>query len=71
MEYIKKLDLIGAAVEVEYLGRPRLMVSVARIGNTPSVEIVCCGECRKRNGCVIFEGIADENGYCSMGERSD
>lgn len=38
MEYIKKIDLLSKAVEVEYLGRPRMMVSVAQIGEMPSVD---------------------------------
>lgn len=40
MEYIKKVDLLEKAVEVEYLNRPRLMVSVATIGKMPSIEAV-------------------------------
>ena len=40
MEYIKKVDLLAAAVEVEYLGRPRMMVSAAKIGMMPSIEAV-------------------------------
>lgn len=38
-EYIKKVDVLGKAVEVEYLGRPRLMVSVAQIGLMPAIEV--------------------------------
>lgn len=38
-EYIKKDDLLAKAVEVEYLGRPRLMVSVAQIGLMPAIEV--------------------------------
>ena len=38
-EYIKKDDILSAAVEVEYLGRPRMMVSVAKIGQLPAIEI--------------------------------
>lgn len=38
-EYIKKVDLLAKAVEVEYLGRPRLMVSVAQIGLMPAIEV--------------------------------
>ena len=39
MEYIKKVDLLSAAVEVEYLGRPRMMVSAAKIGTMPAVDV--------------------------------
>lgn len=45
-EYIKKDDLLAKAVEVEYLGRPRMMVSVAKIGQQPSIDIVRCCECK-------------------------
>ena len=55
-EYLKKVDLLSAAVEVEYLGRPRLMVSVAKIGQMPSIEAVpmeyhnkVCEELARRN----------------------
>jgi hypothetical protein len=56
MEYIKKIDFLNKAVEVEYLGRPRLMVSVAKIGQMPSIEAVpmeyhnkVCEELARRN----------------------
>ena len=39
MEYIKKVDLLDACVEVEYLGRPRMMVSAAKIGTMPAVDV--------------------------------
>lgn len=55
-EYLKKVDLLSAAVEVEYLGRPRMMVSVAKIGQMPSIEAVpmeyhnkVCEEMARRN----------------------
>lgn len=55
-EYLKKVDLLSAAVEVEYLGRPRMMVSVATIGKMPSIEAVpleyhnkVCEELARRN----------------------
>lgn len=38
-EYIKKVDVLSKAVEVEYLGRMRLMVSVAQIGLMPAIEL--------------------------------
>lgn len=36
-DYVKKVDLLAAAVEVEYLGRPRMMVSASKIGTMPGV----------------------------------
>lgn len=31
-------------------------------------RIVRCRECRKKMSCVTFEGIANEDGFCSLGE---
>ena len=66
MEYIKKVDLLAAAVEVEYLGRPRMMVSVATIGKMPSIEAVpmeyhdkVCEEMARRHQAEILELTAD------------
>ena len=46
-EYVKKANLLAAAVEVEYLGRPRMMVSAAKIEKIPGIDIVRCKECKK------------------------
>ena len=72
MEYIKKVDLLAAAVEVEYLGRPRMMVSVATIGKMPSIEAVpmeyhdkVCEEMARRHQAEILELTADRpQGEC-------
>ena len=45
-EYVKKANLLAAAVEVEYLGRPRMMVSAAKIEKIPGIDIVRCKECK-------------------------
>ena len=65
-EYLKKVDLLSAAVEVEYLGRPRMMVSVAKIGQMPSIEAVpmeyhnkVCEEMARRHQAEIAELTAD------------
>ena len=31
-------------------------------------RLVRCRDCRKKKACITFEGIANENGFCSMGE---
>ena len=31
-------------------------------------RIVRCKDCRKKYACVTFEGIGNEDGFCSMGE---
>ena len=66
MEYIKKVDLLSAAVEVEYLGRPRLMISAAKIGQMPSIEAVpmeyhnkVCEELARRHQAEILELTKD------------
>ena len=65
-EYLKKVDLLAAAVEVEYLGRPRMMVSVATIGKMPSIEAVpmeyhdkVCEAMARRHQAEILELTAD------------
>lgn len=65
-EYLKKVDLLAAAVEVEYLGRPRMMVSAAKIGMMPSIEAVpmeyhdkVCEEMARRHQAEILELTAD------------
>ena len=47
-EYVKVIDLLGACVEVEYLGRPRMMVSASKIAQLPSVEIPQWIPCEER-----------------------
>ena len=31
-------------------------------------RIVRCKDCRKKTSCITFEGIGNEDGFCSMGE---
>lgn len=50
-EYIKKEDILSAAVEVEYLGRPRQMVSLAKIEKIPEVEAVYACNRKKCENC--------------------
>lgn len=76
-EYIKKVDLLNKAVEVEYLGRPRLMVSVARIGETPSIDIVRCKDCKWSDKCSRNVAMQDSYqmyetiDFCSYGCRKE
>ena len=34
-------------------------------------DLVRCGECSKKRACVMFEGMCDDNGFCSFGERDE
>ncbi len=74
MEYIKKVDLLNKAVEVEYLGRPRLMVSVAQIGLMPAIDIVRCKECQYKDMdiCAMHRlyvaGVRKADDFCSYGK---
>ena len=70
-EYLKKVDLLAAAVEVEYLGRPRMMVSAAKIGMMPSIEAVpmeyhdkVCEEMARRHQAEILELTSDRIVRC-------
>ena len=76
-EYLKKVDLLAAAVEVEYLGRPRMMVSAAKIGMMPSIEAVpmeyhdkVCEEMARRHQAEILELTSDRpQGWIPCSER--
>lgn len=78
-EYIKKEDILLAAVEVEYLNRPRMMVSVAKIGQMQTVDIVRCKECKhcyvdgeqvKFNACELNHNkVQSDDWFCADGER--
>lgn len=78
-EYLKKVDLLAAAVEVEYLGRPRMMVSAAKIGMMPSIEAVpmeyhdkVCEEMARRHQAEILELTSDRpQGEWEMQEDAD
>lgn len=78
-EYVKVIDLLGACVEAEYLGRPRMMVSASKIAQLPSVEITLCCECRycdtdaeapsyARDYCGKHQRYVTPNYYCGDGK---
>lgn len=77
--YVKVIDLLGACVEAEYLGRPRMMVSASKIAQLPSVEITLCAECRycdtdaeapsyARDYCGKHQRYVTPNYYCGDGK---
>lgn len=33
--------------------------------------LIRCRDCRKKRNCVIFEGLCDDDGYCSLGKRKE
>lgn len=59
-EYVKVVDLLDACTEVEYLGRPRMMVSASKIAQLPSIEIPQWIPCEERMpkgiGAYIISG---------------
>lgn len=74
-EYIKKDDILSAAVEVEYLGRRRMMVSVSKVDELPVIEIVRCNGCKhwvSDGGAMMFcentDGYTMGEDFCSHGE---
>ena len=48
-----------------------------RINEAPSIDIVRCGECKRANHelsgvyCGISDVLMGEDGFCSIGERSE
>lgn len=78
-EYIRKTDLLGACTEVEYLGRPRMMVSASKIAQLPSINVVLCRECRycdtdaeaapyAREYCTRHENYVSADYFCDDGK---
>lgn len=53
--------------EVNLIGRDKTE-AVIMAYDVYKERIVRCRECRKKYSCVTFEGIANEDGFCSLGE---
>ena len=51
--------------------RDYLVFAESMLKDVPELDVVRCKDCKRRFSCVTFEGIADYNGYCSMGERCE
>ena len=64
-DYIKREDAIFVALQ-----QPLYSV-VSQIKQLEGIDIVRCRDCRRRKSCVTFEGLANEDGFCSMGVRSE
>ena len=60
-DYIKREDAIFVALQ-----QPLYSV-VSQIKQLEGIDIVRCRDCKRRKSCMTFEGIADLDGYCSMG----
>lgn len=63
-DYIKREDAIFIALQ-----QPFYLV-VSQIKQLEGIDIVRCRDCMRRKSCITFEGMADYDGFCSMGERS-
>lgn len=62
-DYIKREDAVFVALQ-----QPLYSV-VSQIKQLEGIDIVRCRDCRRRKSCITFEGMADYDGFCSMGER--
>ena len=51
--------------------RDYLVYAESMLKDVPGLDLVRCKDCRRRFSCVTFEGMADMDGFCSMGERSE
>lgn len=74
-EYVKVVDLLGACVEAEYLGRPRMMVSASKIAQLPSVEIPQWIPCSERlpeeNVAVLTQAKFKDDIKMAVSARQD
>ena len=64
-DYIKREDAIFIALQQPFYSL------IAEIKQLEGIDIVRCRECKRRKSCITFEGLANEDGFCSMGERSE
>ena len=64
-DYIKREDAIFIALQQPFYSL------IAEIKQLDGIDIVRCRECKRRKSCITFEGMADYDGFCSMGERSE
>ena len=64
-DYIKREDAIFIALQQPFYSL------IAEIKQLDGIDIVRCRECKRRKSCITFEGLANEDGFCSMGERSE
>ena len=64
-DYIKREDAIFVALQ-----QPLYSV-VSQIKQLEGIDIVRCRECKRQKSCVTFEGLANEDGFGSMGERCE
>ena len=62
-DYIKREDAIFVALQQPFYSL------IAEIKQLDGIDIVRCRECKRQKSCVTFEGLANEDGFCSMGER--
>lgn len=51
--------------------RDYLVFAESMLKDVPELDVVRCKDCKRRFSCVTFEGIADYDGYCSMGVRDE
>lgn len=66
-DYIKREDALFIALQQPFFQNSL----AAEIKMLDGIDIVRCKECKRRKSCITFEGLANEDGFCSMGERSE
>ena len=66
-DYIKREDALFIALQQPFFQNSL----AAEIKMLDGIDIVRCRECKRRKSCITFEGLANEDGFCSMGERSE
>lgn len=66
-DYIKREDALFIALQQPFFQNSL----AAEIKMLDGIDIVRCRECKRRKSCITFEGLANEDGFCSMGERRE
>ena len=66
-DYIKREDALFIALQQPFFQNSL----AAEIKMLDGIDIVRCRECKRRKSCITFEGLANMDGFCSMGERRE
>ena len=66
-DYIKREDALFIALQQPFFQNSL----AAEIKMLEGIDIVRCRECKRQKSCITFEGLANEDGFCSMGERRE
>ncbi len=51
--------------------RDYLVFAESILKDVPETDLVRCRDCKKKRSCVTFDGICNDDGFCSLAEARD